>query len=291
MAKLVSFGGAGGAPRFPSAGARLHRHLNDSSRAPPGFFDGRRMYQVMRYSNDDQPDGTPSHAVGFGQWPMYVTSIAAVDRRCRQPSSLAGSPRPSSSRPHHAPRRARCLRGPASPCRAASPSEPRNAMTAVSTGIVRYRPGFAPDFARLNREWLERYFTVEPLDEEYLGDPAGRILAPGGEIFFAVQAGTVVGTCAAIRRGDDQFELAKLCVTPTAQGRGIGRALATAMMEFARERGARRVVLVSSSRLTAALRLYEALGFAHRPFPGPPPYADADVYMELAFPDRAPARA
>jgi GNAT superfamily N-acetyltransferase len=158
-------------------------------------------------------------------------------------------------------------------------------MTALATDIVRYRPEFARDFARLNRAWLEQYFTIEPRDEEYLGDPEGRILAPGGEIFFAVQDDTVVGTCAAIAQGDGQFELAKLCVTPTAQGGGLGRALARTVVEFARERGARRVVLVSSSRLTTALRLYEALGFEHRPSPGPPPYADADVYMELVFVD------
>ena len=141
----------------------------------------------------------------------------------------------------------------------------------------------------MNRAWLERYFTVEPRDEELLGDPAGRIIAPGGEIFFALQAETVVGTCAAIAQGDGEFELAKLCVTPAAQGGGIGRALANTVVEFARERGARRVVLVSSSRLTPALRLYEALGFEHRPFPGPPVYADADVYMELDVADRASA--
>ena len=52
--------------------------------------------------------------------------------------------------------------------------------------IVTYRPELASDFARLNRAWLERYFTVEPLDEEYLGDPEGHIVRPGGEIFFVV---------------------------------------------------------------------------------------------------------
>ncbi len=151
----------------------------------------------------------------------------------------------------------------------------------MATEIVRYRPELAPDFARLNREWLERYFTIEPLDEEYLGDPEGRILAPGGEIFFALQGAVVIGTCAAIPHGEGQFELAKLCVAPAAQRGGLGRALAQTVVEFARGRGAHRVVLVSSTRLLPALRLYEALGFEHRPFPGAPPYAEADVYMEL----------
>jgi putative acetyltransferase len=151
----------------------------------------------------------------------------------------------------------------------------------VSAEIVRYRREFAQDFARLNREWLVKYFTIEPRDEEYLADPEGRIVAPGGEIFFALQGEAVVGTCAAIPLGDDQFELAKLCVTPAAQGGGLGRVLAKTVVDFARERAARRVVLVSNSRLIPALRLYEAMGFEHRPFRGPPPYADADIYMEL----------
>ncbi len=101
----------------------------------------------------------------------------------------------------------------------------------------------------------------------------------------------MIGTCAAIPHGDGQFELAKLCVTPAAQGGGLGRALAQTVVEFARSRGAYRVVLVSSSKLVPALRLYEALGFEHRPFPGVPPYADADMYMELELSDRAITRA
>ena len=147
--------------------------------------------------------------------------------------------------------------------------------------IVPYHAVYALDFARLNRAWLEQCFTVEPLDEEYLGDPEGHILLPGGEIFFAVEAGRVIGTCAAIPRSEGTFELAKLAVTPSARGRGLGRALATAVIEFAKSRGATRLVLVSNSTLVPALRLYESMGFRHLPFPGPPPYTDADVYMEL----------
>jgi ribosomal protein S18 acetylase RimI-like enzyme len=153
-----------------------------------------------------------------------------------------------------------------------------------TTTIVPYRPEFAAAFARLNRAWLEHYFTIEPLDELYLGDPERNIIAPGGEIFFAIDNGVVLGSCAAIPHGDNQFELAKLAVTPEAQGRRLGRALAQAVIAFAEDKGAKQVVLVSNSRLETALRLYEALGFQHRPFPGPPPYTQADVYMELDLP-------
>jgi GNAT superfamily N-acetyltransferase len=154
-------------------------------------------------------------------------------------------------------------------------------MPQAAVRILPYHPAFATDFARLNRAWLEWYFTAEPLDEEYLGDPEGHILRPGGEIYFAVEGDRILGTCAAIPRSDESFELAKLAVTPEAQGRGLGRALALAVIAFARRRGAKCVVLVSNSKLVPALRLYETLGFRRRPLPGPRPYVDADVYMVL----------
>lgn len=150
--------------------------------------------------------------------------------------------------------------------------------------IVPWDPRFAPDFDRLNRWWLEKWFTVEPLDEAYLSDPHGKVIAKGGEIFFALdESGRAIGCCAAVPRDADSFELAKLGVDPTVHGRGTGRALCEAVIDFAKQRGAARVLLVSNSGLTAALRLYERLGFVHAPFPFPQPYVDSDVYMELAL--------
>jgi ribosomal protein S18 acetylase RimI-like enzyme len=52
---------------------------------------------------------------------------------------------------------------------------------------------------------------------------------------------------------------------------------------WARARGVRGLFLVSSSKLTAAIRLYERLGFEHRPLPPDPGYVTADVYMELTL--------
>jgi len=52
-------------------------------------------------------------------------------------------------------------------------------------------------------------------------------------------------------------------------------------IEHARDAGARRVHLFSSSRLGGALRLYKSMGFRRRPLPGDAGYATADVYMEL----------
>ncbi len=48
--------GAPGGPQLPPPGERLYRHFNDEFRGLAGIICGRRMYEVMRYWDDDQPD-------------------------------------------------------------------------------------------------------------------------------------------------------------------------------------------------------------------------------------------
>lgn len=48
--------GAAGGPQLPRPGDQLHRHFNDSVGDSAGIIYGRRMYEVMRYWDDDQPD-------------------------------------------------------------------------------------------------------------------------------------------------------------------------------------------------------------------------------------------
>jgi ribosomal protein S18 acetylase RimI-like enzyme len=156
-----------------------------------------------------------------------------------------------------------------------SPSEEPN------TTIVTYRPEFREAFERLNRAWLEAHSLLEPADVEFLHDPEAHILSSGGQIFCALQAGEVVGTCAAIRCSPSVFELAKLAVAPVAQGRGLGRQLSKRVIRFARDAGASKIELTSHTDLAQAIRLYESLGFQHEPIPPDVRYQTANVYMTL----------
>jgi dihydrofolate reductase len=47
--------GVAGGPELPAPGAALHRHFNEIVRGLAGSLCGRRMYEVMRYWDDDQP--------------------------------------------------------------------------------------------------------------------------------------------------------------------------------------------------------------------------------------------
>jgi DNA-binding MarR family transcriptional regulator/GNAT superfamily N-acetyltransferase len=127
--------------------------------------------------------------------------------------------------------------------------------------ILPYRPAWRRHFETLNREWLEKRFTVETSDAAIMADPHGRIVKPGGAVFFARLDGRVVGTGALIPCGDRVFELAKMAVTESERGHGIGRRLAEALLSEARSRGARTVFLETSPRLVAVRRWYERIGF------------------------------
>jgi len=150
-----------------------------------------------------------------------------------------------------------------------------------SIRIVPFTPELAPAFTRLNREWIERLFAMEETDWKVLRDPAAAIIAPGGQIFFAVDGDEPIGTAAALRISADRYELAKMAVQPDYQDRGIGGRLGEAVIQFVREAGGSRLFLLTNSSLAGAIHLYERLGFAHRALPPETGYSRADVYMEL----------
>jgi ribosomal protein S18 acetylase RimI-like enzyme len=147
--------------------------------------------------------------------------------------------------------------------------------------IVDYDPQWRADFARLNIDWLERYFVVEPIDRVVLSDPGTHILANGGRVLFAIDAdGRAIGTVALKHEGAGVYELTKMAVDPAHQGRGIGRLLMEGALQTYRALDGRELFLESSSKLAPALKLYESVGFRHRPAPRPGShYARADVYM------------
>lgn len=146
--------------------------------------------------------------------------------------------------------------------------------------IVDFEPLLAPQFERLNREWLEALFTVEPIDARVLGNPQRYVIDPGGFILFARTPSAVVGTVALKHAGRGRFELTKMAVTAAAQGLGAGRRLGEAVIDRYRGVGGSSLYLESHSSLAPALALYESLGFRHSPRPAPSEYARSDVYME-----------
>lgn len=79
--------------------------------------------------------------------------------------------------------------------------------------------------------------------------------------------------------GPGEGEFRMLAVAPSAQGRGIGRALVSLVVERFRVEGADAVVLSSLRQMTAAHRVYERLGFVRVPERDWSPYPGVELIV------------
>ena len=127
--------------------------------------------------------------------------------------------------------------------------------------IIDFSPKYSDAFKRLNVEWITKFWTLEDEDERALDSPTKYIIDKGGAVLIALYRDDPVGSVALIPYDDTTLELAKMAVSPPAQGKGVGLALGEFALERARVMGAKRVYLESNTKLSPALSLYRKLGF------------------------------
>ena len=146
--------------------------------------------------------------------------------------------------------------------------------------IIDFQERHKSDFARLNYEWISKYFTVEEEDRKTLEDPQNKVYKNGGHILLAEKENEIVGTCALIKVEEKVFELAKMAVSPSVQGEGIGYALGIASIQKATELNAGKIILETNTVLAPAISLYKKLGFKEVEVKDSP-YCRCDYQMEL----------
>ena len=126
-------------------------------------------------------------------------------------------------------------------------------MTVAAYGTIEgYSPG--ERYAVELRNVAERNESAEVL---VAVDPTGHVI---GGVTFVSGFGPLAEFESA-----DEAGMRMLAVDPGAQGRGVGRLLAQACIDRARELGRVRLVLHTTGAMTAAHRLYRGLGFARTP--------------------------
>jgi GNAT superfamily N-acetyltransferase len=153
-------------------------------------------------------------------------------------------------------------------------------MAESQVRITTFKPEYAHDFTQLNCEWIETHFVLEQTDREQLGRPRETILDRGGEIFFILEDEHVIATCAMIPHGEG-FELAKMAVSPRVRGRGFGDLLMKTAVNWAKEKGAKNVMLLSNTVLEPAIQLYRKHGFETVKLGPNPDYDRANIEMVL----------
>lgn len=98
-------------------------------------------------------------------------------------------------------------------------------------------------------------------DAQVLALPAS-YTARSGAFWVATDAeGSLLGTCGVYPVGDGDWELRKMYLDGASHGRGVGKLLLDAALEFARAAGGRRMVLDTTEQMTRAIAFYESQGF------------------------------
>lgn len=122
------------------------------------------------------------------------------------------------------------------------------------------------------------------IDDELAALP-GHFTPPSGRLVLAVESGKPMG-CAGLRRMDaDICELKRMYVRPEFRGQGAGRALATKLIQDAKDIGYKRMRLDTGNFLKEAQSLYYSLGFKRiEPYNEiPEELRSIAIYMELVL--------
>jgi GNAT superfamily N-acetyltransferase len=117
--------------------------------------------------------------------------------------------------------------------------------------------------ALVGRVYAEYRFVYDPAIEVPDLLAFARHYQPPQGAFFVVRdsAGLVVGSAGVERLDARAAELHRLYLDAALRGRGTGRALVEAALDWCRGQGVERLLLWSDTRFDLAHRLYERMGF------------------------------
>ncbi|MBK6265211.1 GNAT family N-acetyltransferase [Marivirga sp. S37H4] len=161
-------------------------------------------------------------------------------------------------------------------------TERKKERESADVKIIDYEPQYRSVFKSLNEEWISAYFKMEESDYKALDNPDSYILERGGHILVALYKGEPVGVCALIKMENSEydFELAKMAVSPKAQGKNIGFLIGQAIINKAKVLNASKIYLESNTVLKPAINLYHKLGF-QKVVGKITPYERCNIQMEL----------
>lgn len=134
-------------------------------------------------------------------------------------------------------------------------------MTKNTIKIIPFSEENALFIKALNVEWLEKYFYVEPSDILMLSNPKEEIIDKGGKIFYAKYNNQIVGTFSLLKIDEITFELSKMAVSEKFHGIGLGNAMMSFCLAFAKDNGIKKLILFSNTILIPAIKMYKKHGF------------------------------
>ncbi len=127
--------------------------------------------------------------------------------------------------------------------------------------LVQFEERFRQAFIDFNTDWIVTNFgKLEPHDLETF-DKIDEELRNGAMIFFAIENDIPLACCMSMPMEGDTWEICKLGSNKNMPHKGAGTLVFKAAMEWAQKHGAKRLFILSNSRLKPALHIYEKHGF------------------------------
>ncbi|MDE6758971.1 MAG: helix-turn-helix domain-containing GNAT family N-acetyltransferase [Clostridia bacterium] len=127
--------------------------------------------------------------------------------------------------------------------------------------VIPFEERYRQDFIDFNTDWITTYFEkVEKHDIEEF-ENIDKDLENGAMIFVAVRDGIALATCMAKPLDDSTWEICKLASNKNLPHKGAGNAVFEASANWALNNGAKRLFILSNSKLKPALHIYKKFGF------------------------------
>lgn len=147
--------------------------------------------------------------------------------------------------------------------------------------VVPYDKKFKNDFIEMNVKWISEMFTLEAEDVKEL-ENIDYAIEKGGNIFFALDDNDNVAACCMIGpRADGDWEIMKFAAKGMYTGTGAGNACLNACIDYAKEKGINKIIIVSNRKCVQAIHLYRKNGFIEIPVDKEKfPFERADIAFE-----------
>jgi N-acetylglutamate synthase-like GNAT family acetyltransferase len=127
--------------------------------------------------------------------------------------------------------------------------------------LVKFEEKYRQAFIDFNTEWIVSNFgSLEEHDNEAF-EKIDEEIENGAMIFFAVENEVPLACCMTKPMEGDTWEICKFGSNIRVQHKGAGNMVFKASMEWALKKGAKRLFIISNSKLKPALHIYEKYGF------------------------------
>jgi N-acetylglutamate synthase and related acetyltransferases len=153
--------------------------------------------------------------------------------------------------------------------------------------VIPYQEKYKKDFIQFNTDWIVDHFGFLEEEDLHTFEHIEESLQNGAMIYFAVENENVLATCMSKPMDHEgTWELCKLGSNKHLPHKGAGSAVFKAAMDWAVGHGAKKLFILSNSKLKAAVHIYEKYGF-HEVKLDDYEYVRGDIAFEYMVPHEA----